>query len=234
MKRVLPLAVLLTACGQVPGLQYGQSSSMQALANPASQIEAEMQQAVSQLTTLSGQVTYTEIDLQGQSHTSVASFETDITHRWIRAHIDQSDNSEAQGADMLSLDNGQITVKVHIAFFPVTKTFSETDPKVCSARGYTIPQTDFVAMVDEIEAPQATLTYLGQQSVLGQTVDLLDVTPSGLPDCAHEHVGLDPSTHLPVLRQAFSKASGGQQDVFDASVANPVLNPQLPSDTWQL
>ena len=234
MKRILPLAVLLTACGQVPGLQYGQSSGMQALADPASQIKAEMQQAVSQLTTLSGQVTYTEVNLQGQSDTSVASFETDIAHRWIRAHVDQSDKPHAQGADMLCLDNGQVTVKVHIGFIPITRTFAETDPQVCSARGYTLLQTDFVAMVDEIAAPQATLTYLGQQSVLGHTVDVLDVAPSGLPDCAHEHVGLDPSTHLPVLREAFSKASGGQQDVFDASLGNPVLNPQLPADTWQL
>lgn len=234
MKRALPAILLLSACGQVPSLQFGQGSQLATLADPAAQLKAEMQQAFSSLTTLSGQVTYNEVDSSGQSHLSVARFETDVTKRWIRAHILQSDKPHAQGADMLSLDDGNVTVHVTFGFIPITRTFPATDPQVCSNRGYTLNQTDFVAMVDEILAPNATLTYLGQQSLDGQTVDVLDVSTSALSDCDHEHVGLDPTTHLPAVRQAFSTASGGQQDVFDAALTQLVLNPSLPPDTWQL
>lgn len=251
----LALVGALAGCGQpMPGLGTA-SGSLRAFDDPAAGHKEALEKALAELKTLSGRVTYRELDLKdGKFKDSAATFKTDTGKRWIRGFIEKSDKPNAKGAETLFLNDGRLTVKVKIGFVPITRTFFLDDDQVTSGRNYRLDQTDFAAMVQVILAEGAKVESLGTGELLGRKVDILDVRPAGLPDAAHERIGLDPATHLPVARVCLAAkadslpalgaslwvsrftygATAEEQAIFSAVVDGERLNPELPPATWKL
>lgn len=247
-------ALALAGCGQnLPGLGRP-SGGLRAYDDPAAGLKDALREATAELKTLSGRVTYRELNLKdGKFHDSVATFKTDCATRWIRGFIEKSDKPNAKGAETLFLNDGKLSVRVKIGFVPITKTFPLDDDQVTSGRNYRLDRTDFAAMVGAILAEGAKVESLGTGELLGRKVDLLDVTPPGLPDVVHERFGLDPVTHLPVARVSLAPktdtvpgfaaalsasrftygAAGEEQAVFAAVVDGEKLNVDLPPATWK-
>jgi hypothetical protein len=245
--------LLLSGCGQSqPGLS-GRTGSLRALDDPALPLREALERAYGNLATLTGRVTYRELDPKdGKVHGSVATFKTDKARRWIRGFIEESDKPNSKHAETLFLNDGKLTVRVKIGFVPITKTFPLGDPQVTSARDYRLDQTDFAAMVGGVLGA-ARLTALGPGELLGRKVDLLEVTPAGLPDASHERVGLDPATHLPVARVAYAASDwatggatggaglragleigpSGETVIFSAALSAEKLDAELPPSTWK-
>jgi hypothetical protein len=240
--------MLLAGCGQVvPGLTQ-RSGSLRTFDDPAGTLKAALAKAYGDLKTLTGRVTYLEVDPKdGKTRRSVASFKTDKAKRWIRALIEESDKPNAKGAETLFLNDGKITVRVKIGPFPVTKTFPIDDDQVTSARNYRIDQTDFAAMVGVVLADGAKVVSLGSGDLLGRKVDLLEVSPAGMADGSRERIGLDPVTHLPLARavfgKAFAKPTGlfplftldepAEAVIFSAGLDGEKLDVDLPPGTWK-
>ena len=241
-------ALAISGCGQVmPGLGRP-AGGLGAFEDPASTLKDALREAVADLKTLSGRVTFIEIHPKdGKLHDSVATFKT---------AIEKSDKPNAKGAETLFLNDGKITVRVKIGFVPITRTFPLDDSQVTSDRNYRLDQTDFAGMVQTILAEGATVQALGPGELLGRKVDLLDVVPPGLPDVVHERFGLDPVTHLPVARVALAPKPGtatpagpdlvtaltvtrmaqekvDEHAVFSALVEGEKLNVDLPAGTWK-
>ncbi len=222
--------LLISGCGQVqPGLS-GRTGSLRTLEDPAPALREALERAYGDLDTLTGRVTYRELDPKdGKVHGSVATFKTDKARRWIRGFIEESDKPNSRHAETLFFNDGKLTVRVKIGFVPITKTFPLADPQVTSARDYRLDQTDFAAMVGAVLGA-TKLTALGPGELLGRKVDLLDVSPAGLPDASYERVGLDPATHLPVARVVYAQE---EVMIFSAALSAEQLDVELPPGTWK-
>ncbi|MBM3268150.1 MAG: hypothetical protein FJZ01_10930 [Candidatus Sericytochromatia bacterium] len=239
--------LLVGGCGRVqPGFSPA-SGSLRAQADPAADLREALARAYGDLKTLAGRVTYHELDPKDSKvKKSVATFKTDKARRWIRGFIEESDKPGSKNAETLFLNDGKITVRVKIGFVPITKTFPLDDPQVTSGRDYRLDQTDFAAMVDAVLSASASLKALGPGELGGRKVELLEVTPAGLPDASYERVGLDPATFLPVARVAFLRGAGAGWNglataflspedtmLFSAALSGEKRDVELPPSTWR-
>ena len=245
----LGAAALVGGCGGRPvGLAGEDDARLGARGDRTATLLEGLRRAYADLKTLSGRVTRRELDPDsGAVRTSIFAFESDIKKHWIRGLIEQSAAPNAQGARFIFRDDGQVKIRVKIGFLPITRTFPADDENVTSIRHYRIDQTDFAAMALTALAKGAQVRSLGTSEEFGREVDLIRVTPSGLPDATHEDIGLDPTSHLPVMRRAFggSPGEGGAyralpylpglevaQEILTANLEDEARNPELDLDGW--
>jgi hypothetical protein len=187
-----------------------------------------------QLQTLSGTLSTSEIDRQGQPHFAVLEFRTDTVRHWLRGKQVRAFRPDLQGSGLLFLNDQRVTLQLIVGSVTLTRSFPMDDEHVVTPRHYRFDQVDFAAMVGTVLTPGARLRSLGTDTIDGHHVEVLDVWPSRLPGCARERIGLDPTTHLPITRQSFaSQSSAGDGEILHQVVDHSTLNPSLPPDTWR-
>lgn len=224
----LGLALTAAGCGLSPQLlSRGPVAQVRAKGDAqADAVVAQVRKTWTATNTLSGTVAFWEKQGNDVSQ-SKADFFWSRPEK-LRANVTEADSVTKRGAKLVYLGDKKITVKV--AF--IKKTLAYDDPQVLSLRGFRIDQTSITAVVGGLLDPQATIRYAGTATFNGRAADLLEGTGSQymLPGCSKMVVAVDKQTNMPCNVEAYA----GSEVVFRAQIPTLTLNPQLPSNTFDL
>jgi hypothetical protein len=181
------------------------------------------------LKTLVGQIVFDEAKDPGHIDHGVAKFT--FRHRPFAARVDVQESSRwfASGATILWSGGTTLRIKAPHVFFSVE--FAYDNAQVVSVRGYRIDQTDIFSMGKVLRAPGAEIKPVGQRTIKGESLLLLDVTsPASLPGITHEIIGLNDKILIPTYREMYA----GQNVVHKGQGLGVTLDTSIPSSDFEI
>lgn len=140
-------------------------------------------------------------------------------------------DGKAVGTKIVHLGSGKAKVKTKFFGLQVKVDLDLSDSRMCNLRGDTLQDTGIVKMMSVLLDESAQVRVLGQGSLSGVPVTMLEVVSrQSLRGITREVFGIDNTRKMPVIREMYQ----GSKLVFRTQFSNIVPNATLPTNAFTL
>lgn len=178
------------------------TSSAAPTGNRLEQILNGVRQAWNTSQTLTAHTSTTDFDGTRYQVSTAADAELAKPNRmWAR--VTNAADADTVGTELTWQGGESVQVLTKVLGISTTVTLPINDKRLTGIWEWTVADTSIQRLVDNLLAPNAPVTYLGQARLGDQTVDLIEVKSSLVPKANRERLGIDPQQALPVLREIY-------------------------------
>lgn len=145
--------------------------------------------------------------------------------------INEHTNPDIVGTKVVYTGGEEAKLKTKVFGIFVKTGLALSDSRICNLRGDTFIATGIVRMMRVLLDSQAQVKYLGQGTMAGTPVVMLEVVSTqSLRGITREVFYISEKTLIPVVREMYE----GKNLVYKMQFINTVLNPKIQASTFSL